>query len=80
MRIHNRTWVVHHVTPLVMDCMWALDAATSGSLADLCPCSMEVVEDGNRGLEGSMESWSLPVGFLALPSTFGEFSSVFPVS
>merc|ERR1712061_354243 len=57
--IHNRTWVVHHVQPDTMRCMWKLDtmeeamgvpAANSANDAsyrifpDLCQCSTDVEE------------------------------------
>lgn len=46
MKIHNRTWVVHHVTPEAMKCFWSIDESASDlSLPDLCPCSMDVVEE-----------------------------------
>eukprot|EP00434_Breviolum_minutum_P023335 symbB.v1.2.020585.t1/scaffold1691.1/size105682/2 len=46
LKIHNRTWVVHHVTPEAMECFWSIDEmAVQGELPDLCPCSMEVVEE-----------------------------------
>eukprot|EP00928_Gymnodinium_smaydae_P001503 TRINITY_DN10549_c0_g1_i1.p1 TRINITY_DN10549_c0_g1~~TRINITY_DN10549_c0_g1_i1.p1 ORF type:complete len:346 (+),score=79.26 TRINITY_DN10549_c0_g1_i1:98-1039(+) len=58
--IHNRTWVVHHVQPETMRCMWNLDneegavsissqnSATDASrrlFPDLCLCSSHVVEE-----------------------------------
>eukprot|EP00747_Dinoflagellata_sp_TGD_P017516 gnl/TRDRNA2_/TRDRNA2_125869_c0_seq2.p1 gnl/TRDRNA2_/TRDRNA2_125869_c0~~gnl/TRDRNA2_/TRDRNA2_125869_c0_seq2.p1 ORF type:complete len:200 (-),score=29.26 gnl/TRDRNA2_/TRDRNA2_125869_c0_seq2:17-616(-) len=55
--LHNRTWAVHHVDVEAMHCMWAIDGAAeectftakgcdgTGVLPDLCPCSMEVVEE-----------------------------------
>ncbi|CAJ1382420.1 unnamed protein product [Effrenium voratum] len=58
--IHNRTWVVHHVKPETMRCMWDLDTAESAVgisdqnsvidassriFPDLCRCSTEVVEE-----------------------------------
>ncbi|CAE8666489.1 unnamed protein product [Polarella glacialis] len=58
--MHNRTWVVHHVQPETMRCMWELDSAEnahsvmSGNSAvdaslrvfpDLCLCSAEVEEE-----------------------------------
>jgi len=49
--IHERTWVVHHVSSSVMKCMWAIDEEASSSstvgpgLPDLCPCSGEVPEE-----------------------------------
>merc|ERR1712032_1581518 len=57
--IHNRTWVVHHVKPETMRCMWALDTAVGAqsvaagnsaidasqrAFPDLCECSTDVVE------------------------------------
>eukprot|EP00929_Paragymnodinium_shiwhaense_P008609 TRINITY_DN112567_c0_g1_i1.p1 TRINITY_DN112567_c0_g1~~TRINITY_DN112567_c0_g1_i1.p1 ORF type:complete len:832 (+),score=118.84 TRINITY_DN112567_c0_g1_i1:123-2618(+) len=59
--IHNKTWVVHHVKPETMRCMWALDTADADamnvatgnsavdasqrSFPDLCLCSEEVEEE-----------------------------------
>ncbi|CAE7846869.1 GALT1 [Symbiodinium necroappetens] len=58
--IHNRTWVVHHVQPETMRCMWELDTAEAAQgiasqnsatdasnriFPDLCLCSTEVVEE-----------------------------------
>jgi len=58
--IHNRTWVVHHVQPETMRCMWELDNAeeaqgisssnsvidaSSRIFPDLCLCSTDVVEE-----------------------------------
>mmetsp|Transcript_168515 Transcript_168515/g.535902 ORF Transcript_168515/g.535902 Transcript_168515/m.535902 type:complete len:819 (-) Transcript_168515:69-2525(-) len=58
--IHNRTWIVHHVKPETMRCMWNLDTAegafgvADGNSAidaskrlfpDLCLCSEEVEEE-----------------------------------
>ncbi|CAK9015583.1 unnamed protein product [Durusdinium trenchii] len=58
--IHNRTWVVHHVQPETMRCMWDLDNAeeakqissqnsvidaSSRIFPDLCLCSTDVVEE-----------------------------------
>eukprot|EP00927_Polykrikos_kofoidii_P065798 TRINITY_DN61514_c0_g1_i1.p1 TRINITY_DN61514_c0_g1~~TRINITY_DN61514_c0_g1_i1.p1 ORF type:complete len:906 (+),score=125.73 TRINITY_DN61514_c0_g1_i1:348-2720(+) len=58
--INNHTWVVHHVEPETMRCMWALDMAEDAahigignsafdaskrSFPDLCLCSTEVIEE-----------------------------------
>ncbi|CAK9020416.1 unnamed protein product [Durusdinium trenchii] len=46
LNIHNRTWVVHHVTPQAMECFWSIDEQFDPlELPDLCACSMEVVEE-----------------------------------
>jgi len=58
LNIHNRTWVVHHVSADAMRCMWAVDSmaedgiealgGAGGVLPDLCPCSMDVTEEVNE--------------------------------
>eukprot|EP00930_Biecheleria_cincta_P032599 TRINITY_DN22603_c0_g4_i1.p1 TRINITY_DN22603_c0_g4~~TRINITY_DN22603_c0_g4_i1.p1 ORF type:complete len:785 (+),score=92.12 TRINITY_DN22603_c0_g4_i1:254-2356(+) len=57
LNIHERTWVVHHVTPHAMRCFWGLDRSAAEAsadaskldnphpLPDLCPCSLKVVEE-----------------------------------
>ncbi|CAJ1337208.1 unnamed protein product [Effrenium voratum] len=46
LNIHNRTWVIHHVTPEAMQCFWSIDEQEEeGELPDLCSCSMDVVEE-----------------------------------
>merc|ERR1712070_772884 len=70
--IHNRTWVVHHVEPEVMRCMWKLDTAVEAeSIAlsnsavdaslrvfpDLCLCSTEVQEEEEETSENSTPFW-----------------------
>lgn len=65
--IYNRTWVVHHVKPETMRCMWALDTAeetaaiAAGNSAvdaskrmfpDLCLCSTEVEEEVDEYPDG----------------------------
>mmetsp|Transcript_38425 Transcript_38425/g.83154 ORF Transcript_38425/g.83154 Transcript_38425/m.83154 type:complete len:202 (+) Transcript_38425:667-1272(+) len=62
--MHNRTWIVHHVKPETMQCMWDLDNAEgAGEVArknsvkdasqrlfpDLCLCSEEVEEEHFEG-------------------------------
>merc|ERR1712210_207414 len=32
-RMHNRTWVVHHVGPATMRCMWAADSRAAVAAA-----------------------------------------------
>lgn len=58
--MHNQTWVIHHVEPSTMRCMWNLDSADGADAAsmsnsavdasqrtfpDLCPCSTKVEEE-----------------------------------
>jgi len=65
--IHNRTWIVHHVKPETMRCMWELDTAkeamdiAAGNSAidasqrmfpDLCLCSAEVEEEEDLDEDG----------------------------
>lgn len=55
LNIHSRIWVVHHVNSSTMRCMWAIDSLAGdcmwkaggcgGNMPDLCPCSMDVVEE-----------------------------------
>merc|ERR1712203_424261 len=58
--LHNRTLVVHHVTPSIMHCMWAVDeaAAASGAPpADLCECSASVPEEEDLMFDGTAFSY-----------------------
>lgn len=65
--IHNRTWVVHHVKPETMNCMWALDTAEAAAgvaagnsatdashrvFPDLCLCSAPVEEEEDADPDG----------------------------
>jgi len=70
LNIHNRTWVVHHVDARTMRCMWAIDSSgggrdiggghgCGGALFDLCPCSMEVVEEVDESF-GEEEPFDYP--------------------
>lgn len=57
LNIHQRTWVVHHVTPDAIRCFWSLDKSVAEAsvshadlgnahtFPDLCPCSLEVLEE-----------------------------------
>jgi len=60
LNIHKRTWAIHHVSADAMHCMWAIDNEDASGCAlvadackggpgdvlpDLCPCSMDVVEE-----------------------------------
>lgn len=53
LNITSRTWVVHHVDPEAIRCMWAIDVAEGvnesrgASLPDLCACSMDVTEEAD---------------------------------
>ncbi|CAE8716769.1 unnamed protein product [Polarella glacialis] len=67
--IHNRTWVVHHVSAETLRCMWAVDSAAedeaggvpgvkplSHVFPDLCQCSTEVAEEPDA-MEGDTPFW-----------------------
>lgn len=55
--IHNRTLVVHHATPSIVECMWSIDSDRTADdiltpntprdkvLASLCECGVDVEEE-----------------------------------